>query len=206
MACFRAGLGVLLASDPDLEVVGDCEMRSNALEVLRRSEADVVLLEFASGLGPGADTVSAATSAEYHGRFLALTRSTDVRNSAMAFTQGASGVFLETELLEKLMQAIKLVANGGIWVDQKIVQPLVEHILNRPARLQDQACSPFQDDRQRRVLLGIVNGLTNEKIGENIGVSERAVKNVVQRLFDRARRAQAQSACAGGTRRFVGHD
>ena len=62
--------------------------------------------------------------------------------------------------------------------------------------------NPDQDDRERRVLLGIVNGLTNEKIGENIGMSESAVKNVVQRWFDRTgvrRRSQLVRAALEGS-------
>lgn len=201
---FRASLSLLLASDQDLEVVGECDMSCNApaLEVLRRSEADVALLEFASDAEPGPEIISAAKSAGYQGRFLILTRSTDVRSSAMAFRLGASGIFVETETPERLMQAIKLVADGGIWADQKIIQLLVEHTLNPPARPQDQARSRFQDDRERRVLLGIVDGLTNGKIGENIGMSESAVKNVVQRLFSRTgvrRRSQLVRAALEGS-------
>jgi DNA-binding CsgD family transcriptional regulator len=41
-------------------------------------------------------------------------------------------------------------------------------------------------ERERRVLLGILSGLTNRRIGTNLGISESSVKNVVQRLFDKA--------------------
>lgn len=83
-----------------------------------------------------------------------------------------------------------------------MVQLLVDHIANQPARLQEQARPRFQDDRERRVLLGILESLTNEKIGENIGMSERAVKNVVQRLFSRTgvrRRSQLVRAALEGS-------
>lgn len=118
---FRASLGLLLASDQDLEVVGECDISRNApaLEVLGRSEADVALLEFASDAEPGPKIISAAKSAGYQGRFLILTKSADVRNSAMAFRLGASGIFVETERPERLMQAIKLVADDHIWIDRK---------------------------------------------------------------------------------------
>ena len=184
---FRASLGLLLASDQDLEIVGECDMSCNApkLEVLRGSEADVALLEFVSDAEPGLEFISAAKNAGYQGRFLILTSLTDVRNLAMAFRLGASGIFLKTETPERLIQALKLVADGHIWIDHKIIELLVDCIADQPARLQEQACSSFQDDREHRVLVGIVNGLTNQKIGKNLGMSESAVKNVVQRLFSR---------------------
>jgi DNA-binding NarL/FixJ family response regulator len=82
---FRASLGRLLASQPDFEVVGECGASSEALEILKSSPVDVVLLEFVYGTEHGVDLISTARSAGYQGRFLILTGSADARNSAMAF-------------------------------------------------------------------------------------------------------------------------
>jgi DNA-binding NarL/FixJ family response regulator len=65
---------------------------------------------------------------------------------------GASGIFLKSEPPDRLVQAIRLVRDGGIWV----------------------------------VLMGIVGGLSNRKIGENMGLLESSVKNFVQHLFSKA--------------------
>jgi DNA-binding NarL/FixJ family response regulator len=179
---FRASLGRLLASEPDLEVAGECGTSAEALEVIRGSTVDVVLLDFDVGAEHGNDFISAARQAGYQGRFLIVAGSADVRNSAIALKLGASGIFLKSEAPHRLVQAIRLVRNGGIWVDQRIIQLLADQLIDRYPQVEG---SPLED-RERNVLLGILGGLTNRKIGDNMGLTESSVKNVVQQLFRKA--------------------
>jgi two-component system, NarL family, nitrate/nitrite response regulator NarL len=183
---FRASLGHLLASEPDFEVAGECGSSAEALEALRSSTVDVVLLDFDVGTEHGSDFIGAARQAGYRGRFLIVAGSTDVRNAAIALKLGVSGIFLKSEAPDRLVQAIRLVGNGGIWVDQRIIQLLAEQSISRYPRYEDQKFSGPLEDRERNVLLGILEGLTNRKIGDNLGLSESSVKNIVQRLFGKA--------------------
>jgi DNA-binding NarL/FixJ family response regulator len=183
---FRESLGRLLASEPDLEVAGECGSSGEALDVLKRSAVDVVLLEFHVGMEPAGDFISAARQAGYQGRFLIVAGSADVRNSVFALKLGASGVFLKSGTPDRLVHAIRLVGGGGIWIDQKIIQLLADQLTNPHASLEDHEATGPLENRERNVLLGILGGLTNRKIGENIGLSESSVKNIVQRLFRKA--------------------
>jgi two-component system, NarL family, nitrate/nitrite response regulator NarL len=183
---FRASLGRLLASEPDFEVVGECSTSAEALEVLRSSTVDVVLLDFDVGAEHGNDFISAARQAGYQGRFLIVAGSADVRSSAIALKLGASGVFLKSEAPDRLVQAIRLVGDGGIWVDQRIIQLLADQLVDWYARPDSRQLSSPLEDRERNVLLGILGGLSNRKIGANMGLSESSVKNIVQQLFVKA--------------------
>lgn len=183
---FRAGLGRLLASEPDLEVTGECGTSAEALEVLKSSTVDVVLLDFDVGTEPGNEFMSAARQAGYRGRFLIVAESADARNSAIALKLGASGIFLKSEAPGRLVRAIRLVGNGGIWVDRSIIQLLADQLIHRCPRLEDQRSSGPLEDCEQNVLLGIVGGLTNRKIGAKVGLSESSVKHIVQRLFGKA--------------------
>jgi two-component system, NarL family, nitrate/nitrite response regulator NarL len=183
---FRASLSRWLASEPDFEVAGECGTSTEALEVLKRSTVDVVLLDFAVGTEHGNDFISAARQAGYQGRFLIVSGSADARNSAIALKLGASGIFLKSESPERLVQAIRLVGSGGIWIDQKVTLPLVDQVINQHPALEAQRSSGPLEERERSVLRGIVAGLTNRKIGDNMGLAESSVKNIVQRLFHKA--------------------
>jgi DNA-binding NarL/FixJ family response regulator len=143
---------------------------------------DVVLLDFEVGPDHGTDFISAARQAGYQGRFLIVAGLADVRNSAIALKLGASGVFLKSEAPDRLVQAIRLVSDGGIWVDPKIIQLLADQSIHTP----DLPSSGPLADRERNVLQGILEGLSNRKIGDHLGLSESAVKNIVQQLFTRA--------------------
>jgi two-component system nitrate/nitrite response regulator NarL len=183
---FRASLSRWLASEPDLEVAGECGSSAEALEVLKGSTVDVVLLDFDVGAEHGNDFISAARQAGYQGRFLIVAASADLGNSAIALKLGASGIFLKSESPERLVQAIRLVGSGCIWVDQKVIQLLVDQLIDRHPALEAQRFNGPLEDRERNVLLGILGGLTNRKIGDNMGLSESNVKNIVQRLFGKA--------------------
>jgi two-component system, NarL family, nitrate/nitrite response regulator NarL len=183
---FRTSLSRLLAVEPDLEVAGECGSSAEALEMLRSSTVDVVLLDFDVGAEHGNDFISAALQAGYQGRFLIVAGSANVGNSAIALKLGASGIFLKSETPERLVQAIRLVGSGGIWIDQKIIQLLVDQLLNRHPALEVQKFSGPLEGRERSVLMGILGGLTNRTIGNNMGLSESNVKNIVQRLFGKA--------------------
>ena len=133
---FRASLSRLLASEPDLEVAGECSTSAEALDVIRGSTVDVVLLDFDVGTEHGNDFISAARQAGYQGRFLIVAGSADVRNSAIALKLGVSGIFLKSESPDRLVQAIRLVGNGGIWVDQRIIQLLADQLIDRYPRVE----------------------------------------------------------------------
>jgi DNA-binding NarL/FixJ family response regulator len=199
---FRSCLGRLLAAEPDLEVSGECGTSAEALEILKKSPVDLVLLDFNFGTEHGNDFIFAARDAGYQGRFLIVAASPDLRNSAIALKLGASGIFVKSEAPERLVQAIKVVGNGGTWVDQRLIQRLAGQLIDRYSRLDDHKPSGPLEDRERNVLQGIMGGLTNRKIGDNIGLSESNVKNVVQRLFGRAgvkRRSQLVRAALEGS-------
>jgi DNA-binding NarL/FixJ family response regulator len=182
---FRASLSRLLSSDTGFEIAGQCGTFAEALEVLNRSTVDVVLLEFDFGSQTGNDFISAARRAGYSGQFLLVAGAVDVRSAAIALKLGALGILLKSEAPERLVHAIRLVADGEVWVDPKVIQMLAEQLIDWSPH-DGHSSIGVLEDRERNVLRGILAGLTNKKIGVNLGLSEPSVKNLVQRLFGKA--------------------
>jgi len=181
---FRASLARLLAAESGFDIVGECGTSAEALQTLNGSPVDVVLLDLDFGAEPANDLISAARNGGYQGRFLILAGTTDAERSAMALKFGASGIFLKSEAPERLIQAIRLIASGAIWVDQKIIQLLADQCLNQPRR-GDRKSPGALENREQRVLMGILGRLTNRDIAEGMGISESSVKNILQALFSR---------------------
>lgn len=184
---FRTSLARLLASEDGFEVVGECGTPAEALEILNGSPVDVVLLDFDLGANHANDFISAAREAGCNGRFLIVAGTADAESLATALKLGASGIFLKSEAPDRLVQAIRLVAAGGVWVDQKIIQLLADQCVNQLPRLVDQRSGNLLlEDRQQKVLTGILGGLTNKRIADGMGLTESSVKNILQGLFAKA--------------------
>jgi len=173
----RESLARLLASEHDFELVAECATPPETLKKLSGAEVDVLLVDF----GIAKEFIPCARKAGYHGKFLVVAREIDARSSAIVLKCGASGIFLESDCSARLMQAIRLVASGEAWVDQKVIQLLADRYPNYEDRWWG-----AQTQREQAVLKGIVDGLSNREIGANIGMSLSTVKAVVQQLFKKA--------------------
>jgi len=174
---FRESLARLLTSEHDFELVAECTTSSEALKTLKISAVDVILVD----IGIAKEFISCARKSRYAGKFLAIARDADARGSAKVLRCGASGIFLDSDSSAWLIQAIRLVANGEAWVDHKVIQLLAE----RYPHYEDRWLGTLSE-REQSVLLGVVDGLSNRKIGDRIGVSESTIKATLQRLFKKA--------------------
>ena len=111
--------------------MGECGTAAEALGLLKDSTPDVILLDFEVGAEHGTDFMAAARQANYQGHFLIIAGVPDVRKSALSLKAGASGIFLKSGQPERLLKAIKVVADGGVWVDPKVIQLLADQLLDQ---------------------------------------------------------------------------
>ena len=175
---FRESLARLLAAGKDFHVVAECRTPSEALQILADSVVDVVLVE----IGAAKEFISSARTIRYAGQFLAIARDADATGSANVLKRGASGIFRDSDSFAWLVQAIRLVADGEAWVDHEVIQLLAERYPQHEERE-----FATLTEKERTVLQGVIDGLSNRKIGGRIGISESTVKTILQRLFKKAR-------------------
>jgi DNA-binding NarL/FixJ family response regulator len=180
---FREGLSRLLASEADFEMAGHCGTAAEALPMLSRFPVDIVLLDFDLGEDHGSHFISAARAAGYEGKFLMITAGMTATESSIALQLGASGIFLKHNSPVTLAKAIRLVASGEMWVDQRVIQLMADGVHQR----QERGIRRLLTEREQQVLRCIFEGLTNKEIAAQIGVSEGAVKATLQQLFQKTR-------------------
>ena len=176
---FREGVGRLLASEPDFEIVGSCGTSDEALEVLEHAPADLILLDFDIGKDHGAHFISAARRTGYTGKILMVTAGMTAKESSLALKLGASGIFLKHNSPGSLAKAIRLVMAGEMWVDQKVIQLMVDEV----QQTEEAAPGPLLTEREQQVLQGVFEGLANKEIAARLGITESAVKACLQQLF-----------------------
>jgi DNA-binding NarL/FixJ family response regulator len=182
----RASLSRLLASEDGFEIAGECGAFPEALEIFSRGSVDLVLLDFDLEGGPASEFVSAARQAGYQGRVLILAETADPYHFAAAVKLGASGVFLKSDAPDRLVQAIRHVAAGTLWFDPKTIQLLADQCVAQASRSAGRPTGALMEEREQKVLRGILDGFTSRQIGASMGLSESNVKNILQALFAKA--------------------
>jgi DNA-binding NarL/FixJ family response regulator len=182
---FRSGLAHLLAAEPGFDVAGECDTAHDALETLRHGRVDVVLLDIDLGLERLTEFIAAARSHGYAGAFLTLAEQANLETAARAIKGGASGIFLKSESVSRLVQAVRLLAGGGVWIDPSVMKLLADGCVSQAIPSAQTPADSASEDRQQKVLSGILRGLTNRKIGDEIGLSEGTVKNILQGMFSK---------------------
>jgi len=103
--------------------------------------------------------------------------------SSAALRMGASGIFLKHNSPGSLAQAIRLVASGEMWVDQRVIHLLADGVPHR----QEPGFRKLLTEREQEVLRGLFEGLTNKEIAAQLEVSESAIKATLQQLFQKTR-------------------
>jgi DNA-binding NarL/FixJ family response regulator len=110
-----------------------------------------------------------------------VTAGMNATESSVALKLGAAGIVLKHSSPSTLAKAIRLVASGETWVDQKVIQQMADRFLQG-----DQHDLPrILTEREDQVLRGVFEGLGNKEIAAKIGVSESSVKATLQQLFDK---------------------
>lgn len=179
---FRESLSRLLHGDHNLSVVGDYASVSEALQILANKAVDIVLLDFDLGEQQGLDFIQEARRAGFQGKVLMVTAGMNEADTLRALEMGASGIFLKHSPPAELLQAIRRVLDGGTWLEPSEVQALATAASK--AKEPVQAGHPLTN-KEKDVLKGVFEGLTNKEIATGMGISEGYVKAVLQQLFEK---------------------
>ena len=180
-ALFREGLSRLVENESDMEMTGHCATVDKAIDILRQRPIDLVLLDYDLGKENGFDFILRARKIGFAGRFLIVTAGMDEAECVQAVRLGVSGIFPKHSSPVLLAQAIRHVLAGETWLDQRSVQALVEATKRQETRDRSR---PFTE-REKQVLQGVFEGLSNKEIGARLDISESSVKAALQQLFQK---------------------
>lgn len=180
----RAGLRMIVESQPDLRVAGEAGDGSEALALALAETPDVILMDIRMPEVDGIEAASAVLAATEDTRVLMLTTFDVDRYVYEALRAGASGFLFKDVTPEELIGAIRSVAAGDVLLAPRLTRRLVEQFVSGPVRAQDAAdvLAPLTE-REREVLGEIARGFSNAEIGQRLHVSEGTVKTHVGRIL-----------------------
>ncbi|MGY5886020.1 response regulator [Modestobacter lacusdianchii] len=183
-AMVRTGLRMVLAAEPDVEVVGEAADGAEGVRVVTALRPDVVLLDVRM---PGVDGLEAArriVAAGLPTRVVVLTTFDEDEYVSAALRAGVSGFLLKVAPPEDLVAAVRTVADGGGLLDPAVTLRVIESFATAPAPDPVRAAALAQlTERETDVLALVAAGLSNTEIAGRLYLGEATVKTHVSRVL-----------------------
>lgn len=182
-AVVREGLKRLVDSEADLEVVGEAEDGAQAAAMALATKPDIVIMDVSMPVTGGAQATRILKESAPEIKVIALTVHEDRGYIQELLEAGASGYILKRAAGEELIRAIRSVAAGSIYVDQRLVSNLLSSIISP----RNEALAPIEklSEREMSVLRLIASGYTNKEIAAQLDVSVKTVETYKARSMEK---------------------
>ncbi len=181
-AMLRAGLRMVIETEPDMNVTGEAGDGVEAVSVVRRLRPDVVLMDIAMPRQDGLAATRALLAAPDPPRIIVLTTFDTDENLYRALRSGASGFLLKVSSPEHLITAIRVVAGGEALLDPAVTTRVISAFAGRPGPEPPPELGELTP-RETDVLRLMARGMSNAEISAALTVGEATVKTHVARVL-----------------------
>ena len=184
-ALVRMGLRVLIESEDDLELAGEAENGRAAVDLVRRTRPDVLLMDIRMPELDGISALRLITAApELAGvRVIMLTTFELDEYVFDALQAGAAGFLIKDSEPADMLRAVRLVAAGESLLSPSVTRRVIESFTSRSALRRPHPRLADLTDREREVLGLIGEGLSNEEIAGRLVVSPATARTHVSRAM-----------------------
>jgi two-component system, NarL family, response regulator LiaR len=201
-AVVRHGLRALIATEPDLELVGEAADGVEAVEQTARLHPDVILMDMAMPRKTGLEAIYDIKRDDPQARILVLTSFAEDEQVFPAIKAGATGYLLKDTAPRELLQAIRDVYQGEVSLHPTIARKLVGE-LKRPPDL-----PPAEEqltEREVQVLALVARGLANKEIADQLFIGERTVRTHISNILGKLHLANRTQAALYAQREGLVH-
>jgi DNA-binding NarL/FixJ family response regulator len=190
----RMGLGALIETEPEFQVVGEAADGVQAVELFQKLRPDLTLMDLRMPLKDGITATQEICDQFPEARILMLTTFDGDDDIHKALSAGANGYLLKNATRENLVPALRAVAAGQRWIPKEIVRRLAN-------RKMFEELTP----RELEVLHQLVKGLANKEIANVLDISEYTVKDHLKSILGKLRVADRTEAVTAAIQRGIVH-
>ena len=183
-AVVREGIKTLVNAQPDMEVIGEASDGVSAWQQARDCQPDVVIMDISMPELNGAEATAQLKAACPTVKVLALSVHEDTGYLRKLLEAGASGYVLKRSAADALIQAIRMVADGGIFLDPLLAGKVVGNLVGASAAPGEPASAALSE-RETDVVRLIAQGYSNKEIATQLNLSVKTVETYKARAMEK---------------------
>lgn len=184
-AIVRSGLKAVLGSARDIEVVGEANNGREGLELAERLKPDVVVMDLTMAEMDGITATRALAEREGAPRVLVLTMHAEEEYLLPVLEAGAAGYLVKSAADRELIEAVRTVARGELYVSPSAGRVLARGIRKKDENAELRARYEKLTEREQAVLRLVAAGYTAPEIGEQLFISPKTVDTYKQRVNEK---------------------
>ena len=188
-ALFRRGLEMVLAEEPDIELVGEASDGAEAVERAGEALPDVVLMDIRMPKSSGIEACRAMKEVSPSAKIVMLTISDEEEDLFEAIRAGASGYLLKDIPYDEVADVVRAVYGGQSLINPSMAAKLLTEFAALARRdgeeRAEQVPVPKLTEREMEVLRLVARGMNNRDIAKELFISENTVKNHVRNILEK---------------------
>jgi two-component system, NarL family, response regulator NreC len=184
-AIVRAGLKAVLGVAPDIRVIGEASNGADAVAMAERLKPHVVIMDLTMSGGDGVSATKSLAALNNPPKVLVLTMHTEEEYLMPALKAGASGYLVKSAADRDLVDAIRAVMRGEMYVQQNAGRVLARGFVAKDPAGEERARFDRLTERERNVLVLVARGYSAPEIGDRLSISPKTVDTYKQRVNEK---------------------
>ena len=176
----RDGMKIILEADGEFDVIGCASNGKEAIDIARKDQPDVFLMDIQMPVMDGIDATKIITE-EGLGKVLILTTFDDDDLVRKAIKNGAKGYLIKNHTPDHLKQTIKSVMSGTGVMDESLLENLAGSSTSHGSGFDPSGYS----ERELEIVKAVADGLSNKEIAQRLFISEGTVKNYITTILSK---------------------